>query len=131
MDANLSKSGGGIVPVTRVVVAEVAERKAVQVPTVSRVTEGAEVGVVRRNDDHLATVGQQTVCFFHHADDIANVLNDMDGADLPEGAVAKRIMEVVEVGNHVSGCIGVAIKADRAGEFVTAAADIEDALRQG
>jgi hypothetical protein len=64
--------------------------------------------------------------FLHGADDILNVLNHMDGADLGEGGVAEGVGETVEVGEDVGVGGGIAVEADGAGEFVDAAAYVED-----
>ena len=61
------------------------------------------------------------------ADDVGDVLDDVDGADAVEGVVAEGVGEAVEVAENVGAAAWVAVDADGAGKFVDAAADVEDA----
>ncbi len=61
---------------------------------------------------------------FHQADDVSNVLNDVNGPHFAERIVAKRKRDMVEVGDHIGGGVRISIQADRAGIFLDAAADI-------
>ena len=69
---------------------------------------------------------QQPVKFLHHADNVADMLDDMNDAHFSKGVIAKWIRKAVEIGDDVGACAGAAIKADRSGEFVNATADVED-----
>ena len=81
-------------------------------------------GVVRGDDDDAPAIGEQAVKFFHGADDVANMLNDVHGANLSEAAVGKGERELVEIGNDVGAGFRIAIEADGAGIFVNAAANV-------
>src|ERR1700685_303470 len=131
MNADFAKARGAVVAEAAVILAEVAERKTVQVPAMGRVAEGAEVGVRRRGDDEAAAGREHTMKLLHGADDVGDVLDDMNGAQLGEGAVADGIRKTVQVAEHVGARVGSAIKADRAGIFVDAAADVENAAGGG
>jgi hypothetical protein len=62
----------------------------------------------------------------HGADDILNVLNDMDGPDLPERAVAERVREAVEIGEDIGAAGRIPVDTDGARKLVDAAPDVED-----
>jgi hypothetical protein len=80
--------------------------------------------VGRRNDD-MPVGGQKPVDFFHHANDVADMLNHMNDANFPERVVAKRVRKTVEIGDNIGAGASVAVKADRAWKFIDAAADVE------
>jgi len=71
------------------------------------------------------------VKLFHGADHILDVLNDMDGPDLCERAVAKRVREAVEVGEDVGAAGRIAVDADGARELVDAAPYVENEAGAG
>jgi len=108
-----------------VILAEVAEGEAVEVVFVGGVAERAVVGVMGRFDADAATGTDEAVKFLHGADDVCEVLDDVDGAEVIESAVGKGVREMVEVAEDVGGAGGVEIDADCAGEFADAAADVE------
>lgn len=108
------------------VLTEIAERKAIQVPAVGGIAKRAEVGVVRRNDDDPAARDEQPVELFDGAYHISYVFNHVGGADLAEGAVAERKWEMIQVRDDVGPGMRVAIQAYGAGVLVEAAADIEN-----
>lgn len=89
-----------------------------------RVAERAEIGVMRRHNDDAPTGSKQPVEFLHGADHVCDVLDEMNGANLAKGSVAKRKREVIQVGDDVGTRVEIAIDADRARIFVDAAANI-------
>ena len=125
MGRNLTKSGGRIITETGVVIAEVAERKTVQMPAVGRVAEGTEIGVVRGNDNHSASVCQQAVELFHGADDVADVFDDVHGADFAKAGVGEGKRKLVEIGDDVGAGFRIPVESDGAGIFVDAAANVQ------
>ena len=117
-----------VISVARVVLAEVAEAERVQVPFVSGITEGAEIGVVRGNDRYYPTRPHQPVELLHRLHHVADMFDHMDGAKLVEAIVNKGVREQVEVRNHVRAGARIAVKADGAGMLVDSTADVKDAL---
>lgn len=95
-------------------------------PAVRRIAERAEVGVVRRGDVQRAAWPQQAMKFLHAANDVGNVFDDVNGAQMIEAAVAKRIRKMVEIAEDIGGGSGDAVDSDRTREFVYPAADVED-----
>lgn len=88
------------------------------------IAEGAEVSIVRGDDDGAAAGREHAMKLFDRADHIADMLNNVDGANLAEGAVGEWPGEAVEIGDHIGARVGVPIDADRAGVLVDPAADI-------
>ena len=126
MRENLTKTCGSVVAEPAVILAEIAQGKAVEVPAVGGVAERAEIGVMRGHDDGAAAGCEQAVELFHGADHVRDVFDQVYGANLNEGAVAKREWKVIEVGDDVGARVEIAIYSDRAGIFVYAAADVQD-----
>jgi len=93
------------------------------------VAKGAEVGVVGGDDDGAAVGAEEAMEFFDGADDVGDMLDDVDGADFAKGGVAEGPGEAVEVGDNVGAGMRIAVEADGAGVFVDAAADVEDGQR--
>ena len=89
------------------------------------VAKRAKVRVVRRSDHDLAPRLQQPVELLQHLDHIGDMLDDVDGPNLSEGAIAEGVREVVEVTDHVRLRPRIHIDPDRARVFVDAATDIE------
>ncbi len=54
MGGNLTKARAGVVAKAAVIFAEVAERKAIQMPTMCWIAKRAEIRVMRRNDNDAA-----------------------------------------------------------------------------
>ena len=108
------------------VLTEIAERKAIQVPAVRGIAKGAEISVMRRNDDDPAARREQAVELFHRVYHIRYVFDDMGGANLAEAAVAKREWEMIQVGDDIGPGMRIAIQAYRPTVFVEPAADIEN-----
>ena len=61
---------------------------------------------------------------FHQADDVSDMLNNVNGPHFAERIVVKGERDMVEVGDHIGGGVRVSINADRTGIFFDAAADI-------
>lgn len=91
----------------------------------SRVAEGAEIGVVWRHDDGKAARGQQAVDLLHGSNHVRNMLDYMNGPHLAKGAVGKRKRILIKVGDHIGASIRVAINANCPRVLVDAAADIQ------
>ncbi len=64
--------------------------------------------------------------FLERADDIGYVLNHVNRPHLAKGTVAKRIGEVIQVGDDIRAGIGIPINTDGARIFVDPAADIQN-----
>jgi hypothetical protein len=109
-----------------VVLAEIAERKAVQVAAVGGIAKRAEVGVVRRLDAHRAARPHQAVELFHGADDVRHVFDHVDGQQPVEGVIRKRIGKVVQIAKHVGAAGGIPIDTDGSGLLMNPAADVQD-----
>jgi len=62
---------------------------------------------------------------FHRANNVGDVLDDVDGAKLAERAIAEGKRKVVEIGNYIGAGVRVAVKTDRSWIFIDAAADVE------
>ncbi len=120
------KSCRRIVAVTAIVFAEIAQRKAIQMPAMSRVTEGTEIGVVRSNKNSAPARGQHAMELFHSSDHIAHMLDYMNGPDLPERVVSEWKRIAIEVGDNIGPGVSVAIEPNRSGIFVDAAADVQN-----
>jgi hypothetical protein len=125
VDRNLLKSDIRIVAVAGIVLAEITEGEAVEMPAMGGVAEGAEVGIVRRDDEDLASGANEAVKFFHGFHDVAHVFDHVNGLQGVEGGISERVRKLVELANHVGSAGGVAVDANGSGEFVDAAADVE------
>jgi hypothetical protein len=126
LDFYFSETGGAVITEAAVVLPKITKRETVQVPAVRGIAERAEVGVMRRRDEQPAARCQYAMEFLHRADHIGDVLDHVNGAQLAEGAVAKRVRKTVQIAQHVGAGVGVAIDADGAGVLVDAAAYIEN-----
>jgi hypothetical protein len=103
---------------------EIAEREAVQVPTVSWITEGAEIGVMRSDNERPPTRLKQAMELLHQADNISDVFDDMDSPHFLKAVVAKGKGDMVEISDNIGIRVCVSINADSAGVFFDTAADI-------
>lgn len=108
------------------VLAEVAQREAVEVPAVARIAKRAEIGVVRGDDENPAARSKQPVELFHSADDVTHVLNDVNGANFGERGIFEGKRKAVEVGDDIGVRVAVTIDPDCAGVLIDSAADVED-----
>lgn len=129
MGVSLTETCCRVVAVTAVIFTEVAQREAIQVPLVSGITEGAEIGVVRRDDDGAATGNKQAMELFQGGDHIGHVFDDVCSADLTERVIPKRIGNPIQISYYIGARVGIAIQADSAGILIDSAADIEDGTR--
>jgi hypothetical protein len=109
-----------------VIATEIAERKAIQVPAMGGIAKGAEISVMWRNDDDPTARCEYAMELFYSADHISYVFDDVDGADLAEGAVAERKWEMIQVRDDVGPGMWASIQAYGAGVLVEPAADIEN-----
>src|SRR5882724_13032624 len=112
------------ISVARVVLAEVAEAEGVEVPFVSWITEGAEIGIVRGHYGDCPSRAYEAVELLHGFHDVADVFDHMDGAQFVERLVAEGVGEQVEVGDDVGAGTGIAVESDGAGVFVDPTADV-------
>lgn len=79
-----------------------------------------------RGDDYPAARRQQPIELFHGADDVANMFDDMNGANFAERAITERERVVVEIGNHIGVGVRIAIKANGARVLINPASNIQD-----
>lgn len=108
------------------VLAEIAEGEAVEVAFVGRVAEGTKVRVMRSFNADPTSFAHQPVEFLHSFDDVGNVLDDVDGAELIEGAGGEGVGDAVEVADDVRVTREIPVDADRSGVLTNAAADVEN-----
>src|SRR5277367_867964 len=106
---------------------KVEERIGVQVPAMSGIPEGAEIGVMRSGDENGAPGFGDAVEFFHGGDDVRDVFDDVFGAELVEGIVAEGQAAVVQMAENIGGGGWIHIEADGAGIFCWTAAYVENA----
>jgi hypothetical protein len=90
-----------------------------------RVAERAEIGIVRGLDPDAAAGAHQAVKFLHGPDHIGEVLDDVNGTQLVEGAVGERVGSVVEVAENVGAAVRIPVDADGTRVLIDAAADIK------
>lgn len=95
-------------------------------PFVGGITEGTEIGIVRRHNHDAASRYEQAMELFDGGDDIRDVLDDVSSTNLPERVIAKRVRRMIEVCEDVGPGVRIAIQPDRTGIFVDSAADIQD-----
>jgi hypothetical protein len=81
---------------------------------------------VRGFDSHRAAGSRQAVEFFHGADDVIHVLDDMNREDPIEAVVGKWIRGSVEIAKDVGAAGGIAVDADHAWLLVNPAADVQN-----
>ena len=82
---------------------------------------------MRRDDEDASSGAHQPVKLLHRADYIGDMLDDMDGAQLIESAVAKRVWETVKIADDVSIRISIQIDSDSTRVLVDSAANVENA----
>lgn len=89
------------------ILAEMTQRKAVQVPAMGRIAKRAEIGVVRRHDDQQPARSEQPVEILHCPHDARDVLDHMRAADFIERAIGKGQGRLVKVRDHVGAARGM------------------------
>ena len=94
-------------------------------PAVRGVAERAEVGVVRRFDHDPGAGLSDAVELFDRADDIGDVLDDVDEPDLREDAVAERQLAGIDVGDDVGSGVRIAVDPDGVRAFVLTTTDVK------
>lgn len=120
----------GVVAEAAVGRAEIAKRKAIQVRAMCGIAKRAEICVMRGDDDDAGGRRGETVKLFDGANDVREVLDDVNGTNLAEAAVAKGIWKAIEIRDDIGIRVRVAIKTDSAGIFIQPAADIENRQRR-
>ena len=115
----------GVIAEAAIVCAEVAKRETVQVVLVGGIAERTVVGVVRGLDSDAAAGYDEAVKFFHGADYVGHVLDDVNGAQAPEGAVGEGIREAVEIAEDVGGAGRVEIDSDGTGKLPNATTNVK------
>src|SRR5947209_7837754 len=93
----------------------------------SGIAEGAEIGVMRSNDEDSASLRGYAVELFHGAHHVGDVLDDMHGANGGKGGAPERIGETVQIADDVGAGGRIPIDADRTGIFIDTAADVQNA----
>ncbi len=91
-----------------------------------RVAKGAEIGVVRSDDDRAAARCEETVELLHRANHVGYVFDDMDCPHFAKRAVSEWKRVLVEIRNYIGASMLVTIDSDRARILVNSAAHIED-----
>ena len=70
-------------------------------------------------DDHDASAWlEQAVEFFNGANDIPNMLNQMDGANFAERVIPKGKWKMIEIGNDVGLSVAVSVNPNGARKFL-------------
>lgn len=131
VDAPFDHAGAGIK--TRLAVnalgIKVIERKRIEMPAVSGITERAEISVMRRGDEDRSTSSCDAVEFLHGGDDVGDVFDDVNGADFVKYAFAKGKRAAVNVAEDIGRGTGIFVNANGAGRFYDTAADIKDSMQ--
>jgi hypothetical protein len=91
---------------------------------VGRITERAEVGVVRGHDHNARAWRGQPVELFERANYVDNMLDYVDRSNFAKGAVAKWEGNAIEIYDNVRTGIPIAIDTDRARVLIEAAPDV-------
>ncbi len=125
MGRNLTEARLRVIAEPSMIFAEIAQREAVQVPLMRRIAERTEVRVMRGDDENVAAWLEQAMKFLNGADDIRDVLDEMDGTDLTKGTVAKRKGEVVKIRDDIRVGVRISINPNCARIFLNAAAYVE------
>src|SRR5262249_51940624 len=100
-ERRLPEAAARVVAEAGVIIAEVAEGERIQMPLVRRVAEGAEVGVMRRLDADGPARPHQAVELLHGADDVGNMLDYVNRAQVVERIIGEGIGDSIEVAEHV------------------------------
>src|SRR6185437_8830140 len=108
-----------------VVLAKIAKRVAIQMPTVRRIAKGTEIRVMRRDNQNLAARREQPVKLLHTSDHIGNVLDDVNCTNKAKLAVGERIRKAVQVAQDVGPARRIAVDSDRTRIFLNAATDVK------
>src|ERR1700730_11954305 len=91
------------------------------------IAEGAEIGVVRRDDEDPAAGNENAVELLHRGDHVRDVLDHVDGAERVKGTVAERIGKAVEVAQDIGARSRIAVDPDSPRKLIDAAADVKRA----
>ena len=80
-------------------------------PAMGGIAKRAEVGIVRRDDQHLAAAADQPVKFLHAADHVGKMLDHVHGLQPVESRIAKRIRKTVQIRDYVRPRRRIAVDA--------------------
>ena len=105
--------------------AEVAQRKAVQMPLMGRIAERTEIGVMGGDDQDAPTGLEQPMEFLYGPDDVRDMFDQVDRADFTKARVLKREREVIEIRDHVGIRVNVPINSDCARMLLDSTADVK------
>ena len=96
-------------------------------PAMRGIAERAEIRIVRSRDKNFPAIAQQPVKLLYGANDIGNMLDDMNRVHLIECSVNERIRKLVEIAENIRPCAGNPIDPNRARILIQTAADVENA----
>lgn len=108
------------------IVAEVAERKTVEVMFVRGVAERTVIGVMRSFNANPPARPHQAMELFHRPDNVGQMFDNVDSSEAIKGSVGEGIRKAVQIADHVGGARRVQIDTDRAWILADAATDVED-----
>ena len=89
-----------------------------------RIAKGAEVGVMRCDNDEPSARGKQAMEVFHGVQNAGNMLDYVGGANFGKRTVGKGQGRLVQVGDYIGAACRMGVHADRARKFVDAAAGV-------
>lgn len=101
MRGNLTEASLRIIAEAAVVLAEVPQRKAIQMPAMRGIAKRAEIGVMGRHDDQTPAGSQQAMKIFHSPHDAHDVLDDVCAANFRKGAVGEGQGRLVDIRDDV------------------------------
>lgn len=105
---------------------EITQGEAIEVPAMSRVAKGAEIGVMWRHDDNAPAGHEKAMKLFQGPHYVHDMFYDVNGANLSKCGIAEWERKMIEIGDDVGVCVWVLIDADRAWIFVDSAAYIQN-----
>ncbi len=88
------------------------------------IAEGAEIGVMRGDNDQPAARSEQAMEVLHGAQNAGDMFDHVGGANFDKRAVGEGQGRLVEIRDYVGAACRVGVYADRAGKFVDAAAGV-------
>jgi hypothetical protein len=66
-----------------------------------RIAKRAEIRIVRGFNPHAAAQPDKAVKFFHRADHIGQMLNDMNNPNLIKRPVGKRVRKAIQIADNI------------------------------
>lgn len=91
-----------------------------------RVAKARKIGIVRRDDKHLATWPDDPVELFHRLDDVRDVFDYVDSLQPVKSTVTKRIRESIKLDQNIRPRGRITVDPDGAGQLIDSAADVEN-----